>query len=99
MSTRYRLTAQVQKEVLAYIRKGGFPHMAAEAAGIPVSVFEEWLARAARPRCPKPYRDFADAVRQAQAQARIMAEVDVFKADPKTWLKSGPGRDQPESPG
>jgi len=97
--SRISLTPKVQTEIVSYIRRGGFPHMAAEAAGIPVPVFEEWLANARQPSAAKKYIDFAAAVRQAQAVARILAEVEVFKQDPKTWLKSGPGRDQRDSPG
>jgi len=92
-------TAALTKEVAAFIRRGGYPHMAAEAAGIPVPVFEVWLKRAEQPRASSAYRLFAAEVRKAQAHARILAEVELFQSDPKTWLKSGPGRDQVDSPG
>jgi hypothetical protein len=40
-----------------------------------------------------------DQVRQAKAQARILAEIEVRVNDPRFWLTRGPGREQPGSPG
>ena len=45
---RYRLTPALQEKIVAYIRAGGFPHVAAEAAGLPRRVFERWLERGQR---------------------------------------------------
>jgi hypothetical protein len=45
------------------------------------------------------YRNFADAVRQAQAQARVQAEMKALQEQPVTWLKQGPGKETPDSPG
>ncbi|VTR96784.1 hypothetical protein [Tuwongella immobilis] len=94
-----RLTDEMIRQIAAYIRKGGFPVMAAEAAGVPRDRFEAWLARAQQPRPPKLIAKLLSEIRQAIAQARIFAELHVFQDDPKTWLKSGPGRDLPDLPG
>ncbi|HJT78992.1 MAG TPA: hypothetical protein VJ739_17485 [Gemmataceae bacterium] len=96
---RPRLTPRVQQQICAFIRAGGFPYVAAEAAGVPVKLFERWLRRGrekdARPR----YRAFAEAVVQAVAQARLAAELQVFEKRPLDWLKCGPGRETPERGG
>jgi len=97
--SRHPLTPEVEKSILSYVRAGGFPHVAAEAAGVPREVFEGWLARGEGPRAPARYRDFAAAVRQAHAQARLGAEVAAHGSRPLDWLKSGPGRQAPGRPG
>ena len=63
--TRHLLTPAVEQAILSFIRAGGFPVVAAEAAGVPRAVFERWLARGEAPRGPAKYRAFAEAVRQA----------------------------------
>jgi hypothetical protein len=97
--SRHRLTATVEREVLAFIRAGGFPHQAAEAAGIPREVFERWLRQGQSPGGPKCYRDFYQAVLQARAQARLKAEVAALSDRPLDWLRSGPGKETADSPG
>jgi hypothetical protein len=95
----YELTPALERAITAYIRAGGFPQVAAEAAGVPRRLFVKWL-RAARDKDGNVvYQDFRAAVRQAQAQARLQAEVAVLKAKPLDWLKCGPGKDRPGVPG
>jgi hypothetical protein len=97
MARRRRpLTPQVQDRICSFIRAGGFAHVAAEAAGVPREVFEEWLERG---RAPKRYHDFCQAVRQAQAEARLAAELKLHEKTPLQWLKCGPGRETPTAPG
>jgi hypothetical protein len=93
------LTPELQGRIVAFVRAGGFPHVAAEAAGVPQHVFERWLKRGGRGKVRQPYRDFADAVREAAAQARLKAEVGVFDKRPLDWLKCGPGKETPRRPG
>jgi hypothetical protein len=45
------------------------------------------------------YRLFALEVRKARAWARATAEWALFKKEPRTWLKSGPGREVRGEPG
>src|SRR5262245_11882455 len=90
----YPLTPAIQQAVIAFARAGGFAHVPAEAAGVPREVFDDWMSR------PGPrYREFARAVRQAEAQARLRVEVAVLEARPLDWLKSGPGKPQSGYPG
>jgi len=96
---RHPLTPAVQQLIVAYIRAGGFAHVAAEAAGVPRAVYERWLRRGQGPRARARYRAFVDAIGQARAQARLGAEVAILTDKPLDWLRSGPGRETPESPG
>jgi hypothetical protein len=97
--SKHPYNAETADTICAYIRKGAFPHMAAEAAGVPAEVFHRWMAQGELQRAREPYRTFAKQVRQAVAQARILTEFEVREKDPRFWLLKGPGREQPGSPG
>jgi hypothetical protein len=49
------------------------------------------MARARHPK--RKYTDFAAAIDQAKAQARVKAEKAVLEDSPTAWLRSGPGRE------
>lgn len=94
-----KLTAAVQRDIVAFVRAGAYPGTAAEAAGVPQEVFRHWMELGAKRRGPKRYRAFRAAVVEAAAQARVTAELAVFQDDPKTWLTKGPGRETADTPG
>jgi hypothetical protein len=94
-----RPTPALQQTIAAYIRAGGFPHVAAEAAGVPRALFARWLRRGQRPKAAEDYRAFYQAILQARAQARLRAELAVFKARPLDWLRCGPGKETGDNPG
>ncbi len=96
---RYRLTLALQEKIAAFIRAGGFAHVAAEAAGLPHSVFAHWMERGERGDAPSNYRRFARAIREAEAQARLQAEASVRGDKPLDWLKAGPGKASANNPG
>ena len=99
---RYKLTPDVQKAICDFIRAGGFPEVAAEAAGIPQEVFDDWLRRGTATRqstYSKPYIAFRQEVTRATAEARLAAEVQAHKQFPITWLKQGPGKETPNKRG
>jgi hypothetical protein len=97
--SRHRLTPEVEQTLLTYVRAGGFPTVAAAAAGLPADVFARWLRQGGAPGARRRYRDFREAVLQAAAQARMAAEVQVFQKRPLDWLRHGPGRASADSPG
>jgi hypothetical protein len=97
--TRHVLTAELASQIVAFIRAGGFPHVAAEAAGVPREVFADWLRRGREPGGRPPYRDLARGVCQAQAQARLTAEVAALTDRPLDWLRSGPGKETADAAG
>jgi len=92
-------TIRLQNEICAFIRQGGFPEAAAEAAGVPQATFRQWLARGQAPRAKAPFRAFAAEVRKAAAQARVLAEMEAVKKNPLAWLKHGPGRETADMAG
>jgi transposase len=93
-----KLTAEVHRQVIAYVRAGAFSWVAAEAAGVSRTTFYRWLQRGDK-EGRGAYHEFAEEVRQAQAQARVAAETEVRRTSPATWLRYGPGRDRPDAPG
>jgi len=93
------LTIALQNEICAFIRQGGFPEAAAEAAGVPQATFRQWLARGEAPRAKALYRVFVAEVRKAAAQARVLAEMEAVKKNPLAWLKHGPGRETADMAG
>jgi hypothetical protein len=101
-SRRYPLTEELVRDILAFIRAGSFPHVAAEAAGLPREVFDHLLRlglRRGKSERDKLCRKLRDGVMQARAQARLAAEVAMLKDDPGRWLTQGPGRVTEGSPG
>ena len=96
---RIRLTPELGQQIAAAIRAGGYPHVAAEAFGVPKDVFDDWLKRGNQKNAWEPFRSFALEVRQAFAQARLRAEAASFEKDPKVWLVHGPGRETDRMPG
>lgn len=97
---KVKLTPEITDLILGFIRAGGYPHVAAEAAGVPSEVFDRWMSAGERGgRGNSKYRKLVTAIRQAQAQARLKAEIDCRQNDPKFWLRSGPGKETPSAPG
>jgi hypothetical protein len=64
-------------------------------------VFTEWLVWGKKSgKGPyKKYRLFLEAIAQAIAQARLTAEIKAHDESPLDWLKQGPGKETPDSPG
>jgi hypothetical protein len=87
------------ERVLSYIQSGGYPGVAAEAAGVPCEVFLQWVKWGEKKKAREPYRGFARGVRQAIAHGRLIAELAVHEKDPKFWLTHGPGRETVQNPG
>src|SRR4051794_3995160 len=73
-----RLTPEITEQIAAYIRRGIFPHVAAEGQGVPPRTFREWIARGEGrhpTRASTPETEaLAEAVRKAKAEARMLAE-------------------------
>ena len=91
-------TPALQERIVAALRAGGFPQVAAEAWGVSAETYRRWMRRG-EVQGIEPYRSFAAAVREAIAQARLRAEMDIFENQPRIWLQHGPGRETAESPG
>jgi hypothetical protein len=98
-SRRFQITEQLILRIAARVKGGAFPHVAAEAEGVPVEVFHDWMERGSRPDAREPYRGLAERVRHAHGHARCMAEVHLREHDPKAWLLNGPGKNSDSLPG
>ena len=92
------LTPDLQERIVAALRAGGFPEVAAKAWGVSPRTYRRWMRRG-EVQGIEPYRSFAAAVREAIAQARLRAEMDIFENQPRIWLQHGPGRESDASPG
>jgi hypothetical protein len=86
-----RITSEIQALLLAQIRAGSYPQVAAEAAGVPRYVFVAWLQKG-RQQSKGRYRELWLVVRQAKAQARAKAEIDARQEDVRFWLRHGPAK-------
>lgn len=89
----------LRDRIPAYVRAGGYPEVAAVAAGMPREVFTDWMQRGLQSRSPTRYRAFARSIFQAEAQARLGAETIIRRERPLDWLKHGPGKERPGQPG
>jgi hypothetical protein len=96
---RFHVTEALVAQIASRVQGGAFPHVAAEAAGIPAEVFQDWMERGSRPGAREPYRSLAERVRNAHGHARCMAEVDLRQTEPKAWLLNGPGKISEALPG
>ena len=92
-----KLTPELQRTIVLYIRAGAFDWVAAQAVGINQDTFYYWLQRGSAGEAP--YSEFSEAVAQARAESRLAAEVEVRRDEPLAWLMKGPGRDRPGEPG
>ena len=89
-----KLTPEVHKGIVQYIRDGAYDWVAAAALDVDQSTFYRWLKR------PGPeYRAFSKDISRARAEARALAEAEVRKGDPFKWLRYGPGRERDGEPG
>jgi len=93
-----QLTPELEKRIVAQIRAGSYPHVAAEAAGVPRSLFSAWLKKGQEQERGR-YRQFTIRVREAKGQARAFAEIEVRQKDVKSWLQYGPGKETAGAPG
>jgi hypothetical protein len=92
------LDRQSYERMLQYIRLGAFCHVAAQSLGVSNQTFWKWMRKGEFHR-KGPYRRFYLDVCHAQAEARMLAEVEVRKMDPRFWLSKGPGKTKPGDPG
>lgn len=93
------LTRALQEQIVAAIRAGAFPDVAAQAFGVSRRLFRHWRQRGRSDDSAEPYRSFKQAVDAAIGQARLRAEMSVFEEQPRIWLQHGPGRETRERRG
>ena len=89
-------TPEITQMISSYLQAGGTPEVAAQAAGISEQTFNHWVAKGRTTKAPKALKAFYHAMEQAQAQARLRAEIAAFNNKPLEWLKSGPCKGEVE---
>jgi len=94
---RLQLTAGLIEQIASGVRAGGYPHVSAQAWGVPKAKFDEWIAKGAKGRGKCGL--LATTMNQAHAQARLRSEMSISREEARIWLEHGPGRDQPGNPG
>lgn len=95
------LTPEIQERILELIRGGTYDYIAAEAVGISERTFHEWIQRGEGKHPTRPatrrLKVFATEVRRAKAEARVAAEIRVYRDDASRWLsyqgRTKPGRE------
>lgn len=87
-----------QRAICAFTRQGAYPHVAAQAVGLPLATYDKWMSIGAS-KTRSIHGIFRLAVLEAQSQARLAAEQALFTDDPVAWLKAGPGKERPDNPG
>lgn len=97
-------TEENRQSILAYLEKGTFPGVAAEASGVPYPIYMHWVERGREEMYHQGdgdiiFLDFYLDVMKTSAQARAQAEGEVYSSMPLAWLMHGPARDQPDNPG
>ena len=77
------LTTTIGRSIVSAIADGNFPGTAARLAGISLSTLNEWLIRGERGL--QPYKDFAEAFRQAEAECEAGAVRTLKGAGDDDW--------------
>jgi hypothetical protein len=85
--------------ILASIRAGGYPHVAAAAYSVRAELFMYWLHRGRSKKAPRRCRRLSRLVHEAAARARLKAEMAVHEADARFWLRYGPCKETLHAPG
>lgn len=90
-TTGIQITPELTERICQSIIQGGFPHIAAQAAGVRLETFERWMKPSKRDGQTVSKR-FQTAIKTAEATARLHAEIAVMDRNPLEWLKAGPGK-------
>lgn len=78
------LTPALQKKIVAMVRDGMSPEIAAVAAGLHRSTYYDWRARG-RSEGEGIFSDFSDAIENAIAECEAHALRVIQRAAPKNW--------------
>jgi hypothetical protein len=79
------LTPELRKRICDYVSLGNFPEVAGKCAGIDRATFYRWKARGETTKTGV-YRDFCDALKEAESRAEVAALAKIQKAATNgTW--------------
>lgn len=84
---------EVYDRMLIYIRLGCADGVAAIALGITPRTFSNWMRKGQDSKYKRSmFRKLFLDVREAQARARLMREMQLSRQNPLAWLRVGPGK-------
>ena len=81
---RSKLTPELQEKICRAIRAGNYAYVAAEYAGIGTTTFYRWLELGEKEETG-PYRDFRDAVKNAESEAEVRAVAIIQQHMGTSW--------------
>ncbi|HEY4897587.1 MAG TPA: transposase [Solirubrobacteraceae bacterium] len=84
MARPTKLTPELQERIIKAVRAGNYAEAAARASGIAPSTYYRWLQRGTVEE-HGAYRDFSEAVRQAEAEAEVHAVAILRRAMGEDW--------------
>lgn len=79
-----KLTPEVQEKILTAIRAGNYAHVAAQYAGIGERTYYRWMERGEKAKAGR-YRQFWQAVKEAESEAEVRAVAIIQKKMPDDW--------------
>ena len=84
MARPTKLTDELQERILKAVRAGNYAEAAARASGIAPSTYYRWLQRGSLEE-KGAYREFSEALRQAEAEAEVHAVAILRRAMAEDW--------------
>ena len=106
------LTAEMTRDIADHIRMGAYFNVACRAVGVHVRTASNWRRKGEDcivliekgetkdiQLSDFKFVRFAQAMTQAEGEARLKAEQLVYAGDPRFWLRTGPGREKVDDPG
>ena len=79
-----KLTPEVQEKICRAIRAGNYAYVAAEYAGIGASTYHRWMQQGEQ-ETSGPFREFRDAVKNAESEAEVRAVAIIQKHMERNW--------------
>lgn len=67
MGRKTKLTKQLQDRIIEHIRNGNYPSISAQLEGVAESTYYSWMKKGREAKRKNIYREFHDAVREAEA--------------------------------
>ena len=86
---------ETYEKYIVFLKKGAYPHTAAEAVGISIHTVRDWGLKGRKDfeaGNDTYYARFYQDVRKATAQCRVAIEQTLATLDPRKWMNQGPGR-------
>lgn len=87
LGRKSKLTPDTQSKIVQAIGAGNYYKAACRFGGVSYKVFREWMVKGEKAKSGK-FRDFREAIRQAEAQAEVRAVAQWQSHMPDSWQAS-----------